>query len=157
MKSNSTTCPINLFYSYSHKDAQYRNNMETALSLLRRDNLLKDWSDQNILPGQFISKEVRKKMDEADILVFLLSPDFIASDECLKEWEYAKQLVARGKLIFRIPIILRACAWQDLLINDDIKALPNDGKPVASFDDKDTAWLQVYEGIKAVLEIVKHG
>ena len=96
-------------------------------------------------------------MDEADILVFLLSPDFIASDECMKEWEYAKQLVARGKPIFRIPIILRECAWQDLLRNDDIKALPNDGKPVATFDDKDTAWMQVYEGIKAVLEIVKHG
>ena len=151
MKSDSTSFYTNLFYSYSHKDAQYRDDMETALSWLRRDNLLKDWSDQNILPGQSISKEVRKKMDEADILVFLLSPDFIASDECMKEWEYAKQLVARGKPIFRIPIILRACAWQDLLNNDDIKALPNDGKSVASFDDKDTAWLQVYEGIKAVI------
>ena len=157
MTNNRTSFYANLFYSYSHKDAQYRDDMETALSLLRRDNLLKDWSDQNILPGQSISREVRKKMDGADILAFLLSPDFIASDECMKEWEYAKQLVARDKPIFRIPIILRACAWQDLLINDDIKALPNDGKPVASFDDKDTAWLQVYESIKAVLEIVKHG
>jgi len=64
-------------------------------------------------------------MDEADIFVFLLSPDFIASDACMEEWEYAKQLVDEGKPVFRIPIILRDCSWKDLLSNDDIKALPD--------------------------------
>ena len=61
MMSNSNTFHANLFYSYSHKDAQYRDNMETALSLLRREGLLKDWSDLNILPGQSISKEIRER------------------------------------------------------------------------------------------------
>ena len=150
MAIDRTTFYANLFYSYSHKDAQYRGDMETALSLLKRDKLLKDWSDQNILPGQTISKEIKKKMDSADIFVFLLSRDFIASDACLEEWEYAKQLAAEGRPIFRIPIILRDCTWEDLLSDDDIKALPNDANPVAS-DDEDTAWKQVYEGIKNVI------
>ena len=131
MKTDRTAFYANLFYGYSHKD--------------------KGWSDLNILPGQTISKEIRKKMDEADILVFLLSPDFIASDECIKEWKYVKQLVAEGKPIFRIPIILRDCSWKDFLSNDNIKTLPEDGKPVANFDNKDIAWQQVYEGIKAVI------
>ena len=151
MKSDDTAFYANLFYSYSHKDAQYKKDMETALSLLKRNNLLKDWSDRNILPGQTISKEIRKKMDEADIWAFLLSPNFIASDECLKEWKYAGQLAAAGKPIFRLPIILRDCSWEDFLSNDDIKALPEDGEPVANFENKDTAWKQVYEGIKAVI------
>ena len=151
MTISSNTFCANLFYSYSHKDAQYRDDMEIALSLLKRSKLLKDWSDLNILPGQTIPKEVRQKMDDANILVFLLSQDFIASDECMKEWEYAKQLTAKGKPIFRIPIILRDCPWEDLLANDNIKALPNDAKSVANFDNKDTAWMQVYHGIKAVI------
>ena len=152
MKTDGSAFYASLFYSYSHKDAKYRDDMETALSGLKREKLLKDWSDLNILPGQTISKEIRKKIDEAEILVFLLSPDFIASDECIKEWEYAKQFVAEGKSIFRIPIILRDCSWKDLLSNDDIKALPKDGRAIADFDDKkDTAWLQVYEGIKVVI------
>ena len=150
MKIDRTAFYANLFYSYSHKDAQYRDDMETALSQLKRENLLKDWSDLNILPGRPISKEIKEKMDEVDILVFLLSPDFINSDECMKEWEYAKQLSAEGKPIFRIPIILRDCSWEDLLSDDDIKALPNDANPVTS-DDEDTAWKQVYEGIKGVI------
>ena len=151
MKSDGTAFYANLFYSYSHKDAQHRDDMETALSLLKKDNLLEDWSDLNILPGETISKEIRKNMDEADILVFLLSPDFIASNECMKEWEYARQLAAEGKPIFRIPIILRDCSWKDLLSNDGIKALPKDGESVVNFDSKDTAWQQVYQGIKAVI------
>ena len=151
MKSDGTAFYANLFYSYSHKDAQYRDDMETALSLLRQQDLLKDWSDQDILSGQTISKEIREKMDEADIFVFLISPNFIASDECLKEWEYAEQLAAEGRPIFRIPIILRDCPWEDFLSDDSIKALPQDGIPVGRFRNKDTAWQQVYEGIKAVI------
>lgn len=151
MKVDGSSFYSNLFYSYSHKDSKHRNDMENALSLLKRNSLLKDWSDLNILPGQTIPKEIRKKMNEADILAFLLSPDFIASDECMKEWEYAKQLFAEGKPIFRIPIILRDCPWHDLLSDDCIKALPTDGCTVSNFTNKDTAWLQVYEGIKDVI------
>lgn len=150
MTTNSDTFHANLFYSYSHKDARYRDDMEKALSQLKRENLLQDWSDLNILPGRRISEAIRKKMDESDIFVFLLSRDFIASDACMKEWEYAKQLSTAEKPIFRIPIILRDCSWEDLLSDDDIKALPEDANSVTS-GDEDTAWRQVYEGIKNVI------
>ncbi len=90
-------------------------------------------------------------MDRSDIFVFLLSPDFINSNACKEEWKYAKQLADEGKPVFRIPIILRDCAWIDFLGDDDIKVLPNDGEPVANFDQEDTAWMQVYNGIKIVI------
>ena len=141
-----------LVYSYSHKDSLYRESMEKSLSLLERDGLLDGWSDQAILPGQQISDVVRAKLDNADIIVFLLSQDFIASDECTKEWKYATELARDNKALFRIPIIVRDCAWKELLGNDDIKALPYDGYPIAKFEDSDTAWQQVYEGLKEVVD-----
>ena len=151
MKTDRNAFHANLFYSYSHRDARYRKNMNTVLSQLRRQQLLQEWSDLNILPGQPISSKIREKMDETDIFVFLLSPDFIDSDECMKEWKHAKQLSAEGKLIFRIPIIVRDCPWKDLLHNDNPKALPEDGTAIANFDNEDTAWMQVYENIKDVI------
>ena len=151
MKTARNTFHANLFYSYSHRDDRYRQNMETALAQLREDGLLMEWSDLNILPGRSISEKIKEQMNETDIFVFLLSPDFINSTECMKEWDHAKQLSTEGKMIFRIPIILRDCSWQDLLDEDDIKALPNDGKAIANYDSEDTAWLEVYEGIKAVV------
>lgn len=130
--------------------------METALSLLEQNGLLNSWFDHKILPGQSISSKIQTQMKEADIIVFLISPDFIASTECIKEWELAKNLANGNRSLFRIPIILRECAWMDLLGSDDIKALPNDGHPVAKFDDKDTAWYQVYEGIKRVIDELRN-
>ena len=45
------------------------------------------------------------KMEQADIIVFLFSPDFIASEECTNEWNHALNLASSGKPLFRIPII----------------------------------------------------
>ena len=151
MTEHQSSLSVQLFYSYSHRDARFRNAMENSLALLKQNNLLQDWSDQQILPGKSISSEVRERMRQADIVVFLLSPDFIASDECRYEWEYAKGLGSNGKILFRIPIIVRDCPWLDFLGSDDLKALPTDGSPVAHFNDQDEAWQQVYEGIKAVV------
>ena len=155
MKTDGNTFHANLFYSYSHKDERYRSAMETALSQLKNDKLLEDWFDQKILSGQKISKEIKQKMNEADIFVFLLSPDFIGSDACIEEWEYAKQLADEGKPVSRIPILLRDCPWKDFLGNDDVKGLPNDFNPVANFDQQDSAWLEVYNGIKDVINELK--
>lgn len=125
--------------------------METALTLLQLNGLLQQWSDHKIVPGQRISATVRRQMDRADIIVFLFSPDFIGSTECRKEWDYASTLEQSGKMIFRIPIVVRDCAWKDMLGSDDVKALPNDGRPVSDFHSTDKAWMEVYEGMKAVI------
>ena len=141
-----------LFISYSHKDASYREEMETAIALLVRDKGVQMWSDRDILAGQNLSSEIQERMDYANVFVFLLSPDSIASQYCGQEWKYAAKLEKEGKKIFRIPIILRPCAWQDFMGDDNIKALPNDGKSISEFESEDVGWKQTYDGIKAVIE-----
>ena len=127
--------------------------MERALALLRNEGLLTDWSDAAVLPGQPITQTVRSNMLDADIIVFLLSQNFIASQACMAEWDLAKEL--DDHLLFRVPVIVGECAWLDLLADEDIKALPHDGVPAVSFDNRHEAWQQVYEGIKAVVEQLK--
>ena len=147
---------VNLFYSYSHRDAHHRASMERSLALLKMDGLLVDWSDESISPGRSISTGIKQNMDNADIIVFLLSPEFIASEECMKEWMSAKQLAAENPQLFRVPIIVRECAWKDLLAKDDLKALPQDGVSVSQFSNQDVAWQQVYEGIKTVVNELRN-
>ena len=144
-----------LFYSYCHKDSLHRESMEKSLALLKTQGHLHQWSDTAILPGQSISSEIRKQMDQADIMVFLFTPNFLSSEECMNEWSYAKLLSDKGKNLFRIPVIVRSCAWKDVLQGDDVLALPNDGKPVSQFNDHDVAWQQVYEGIKKVVDTLR--
>ena len=146
---------VRLFYSYCHKDNIHRKDMEIALALLKNDDLLNSWSDHDILPGENIPDKVRKAMNDADIIVFLFSQKFIASQECMKEWDYAKTLSKSGTLPYRIPIVLSNCAWSDVLGDDVIKALPNDGKAVSTFRNSDDAWQQVYMGIKKVVKTLR--
>ena len=152
MTNQKSAFHVRLFVSYSHKDTGYREDMEKALALLLQYGGVQKWSDQHILAGQSLSSEIQKHMDDSNVFVFLLSPDFIASSYCMQEWEYAAKLAADGKKISRVPIILRPCAWQDLLGDDDIKALPDDGRPVSLFESEDLGWTQVYDGIKSVVE-----
>ena len=156
MTTQRSSYVVNLFYSYSHRDSRYREAMERSLAWLRRDGLLVDGSDQSILPGRNIPTAAQDKIDNAEIVVFLLSPDFLASDECMKEWRRAEQLATEHPHQFRIPIIVRDCAWKDLLAQDNLKALPQDGVPVVGFDSQDVAWQQVYEGIKAVVDELRN-
>ena len=58
--------------------------------------------------------------------------------------------------LFRVPVIVRDCTWQDMLADDDIKALPKDGIAITNFTNRDAAWLQVYEGIKAVVNELRN-
>lgn len=144
---------LRLFYSYSHKDSRHRVKMEQSLTLLRdQDGILEDWSDQQILPGQRISQKLQEKMKNTDIFVFLLSQDFIASPECQKEWSQARQIATKRPAILLVPIILSTCSWKDIAGMSDIKALPEDGKPIKTFQDKDIAWQQIYEGLKNLID-----
>jgi len=155
MSSKSPSSRVDLFYSYSHKDVQHKENMRKTLASLKRQGLLGDWSDAQITPGQRISETIQAKLRESEIVAFLFSPDFLASDECLKEWQHAKNKETTGRLVFRVPIIVRECPWQDFLGEDDIKALPFDGKAITTYRDQDSAWKEVYEGIKSVIETIR--
>ena len=140
-----------LVYSYSHKDTRYREAMERTLATLRTEGLMREWSDARILPGESISSKIRENLDEADIVVFLLSNHFLASDECLKEWRSASE----NPLTVCVPIVLEPCPWKDLSDLADIKALPTDAKPVTKYRPQAQAWKVVHDGIRGVIQLVR--
>jgi TIR domain-containing protein len=145
---------INLFYSYSHADEGHRIDMEKYLTLLRREGVLKEWYDRKILPGQKITEVIHQQLIKADIIIFLVSIDFLNSDSCHEEWELAKSLAKVSKKSL-ISIIVRDCPWSDFDNMSDYLVLPTDGKSVSSFSEKDSAWSYVYSGIKAVVEDIR--
>jgi hypothetical protein len=145
---------VNLFYSYCHADENHRKEMEKYLTLLRKEGILKEWCDRKILPGQKITEVIHQQLSKAEIIVFLVSIDFLNSAACQEEWELAKSL-AKVSNKSLISIILRECPWLEFDDMGDYLALPTDGKSVSSFADKDAAWNNVYSGIKAVVENIR--
>jgi TIR domain len=120
---------ISLFYSYSHRDEVLRGELEAHLSFLRRSKLIAEWHDRMIGAGEEWKGQIDRQLAEADIILLLVSADFIASDYCWGE-EMTKAL-ARHQLgeARVIPVILRSCRWQKTPLGS-LQAVPRDGKPV---------------------------
>ncbi len=72
--------PIKLFYSYADKDESLLKEMDKHLSMLKRDGMISEWYNRRISAGQERKDEIDKHLDEADIVLLLVSADFIASD-----------------------------------------------------------------------------
>jgi internalin A len=145
-----TESPLRLFYSYSHKDEDHQADLEIHLSLLRRKGLLETWSDRKITPGQEWAGEIDKALERANIILLLISSDFIASNYCY-DIEMKRALKRHNAKEARvIPIIVRDCDWNIEPLRK-LKALPKDAKPIKLWPDKDTAWKNVATGISSVI------
>jgi TIR domain-containing protein len=71
-----------LFFSYAHADEDLRDQLETHLSGLRRQGIISSWHDRRIIAGTDIGHAIDSHIDTADIVLLLVSPNFIASDYC---------------------------------------------------------------------------
>jgi len=144
--------PLQLFYSYSHRDESLRDELETRLKLLERNGLIQSWHDRRITPGIEWQKELDQKLEQADIILLLVSPDFIASDYCYEiEMTRALQRHKTGEAIV-IPILLRSGVDLNSSSFSHLQALPTDLKPVTKWSDRDDAWHNVEQGIKHVIQ-----
>src|SRR5437660_9264039 len=74
--------PLNVFYSYAHKDAKLRDELGKHLVPLKRHGFIVDWYDRDISAGKEWEKEIDDHLNTAHIILLLISPDFLASDCC---------------------------------------------------------------------------
>lgn len=143
--------PIGLFYSYSHRDENLRDQLEVHLSLLKRQGLIRSWHDRRITPSRAWEGEINSQMDKAQIILLLVSPDFIASDYIYDvELKRAMERHEKGEARV-IPVILRPGDLQDAPFRK-LQALPKDAKPVTSWASTDEAFADVARGIRRVVE-----
>jgi hypothetical protein len=76
------TRSLEIFYSYAHEDERLRKALDKQLSLLKREGLITAWYDHKITAGKEWESEILTHLDSAQIILLLISPDFIASDYC---------------------------------------------------------------------------
>lgn len=104
--------PKKIFVSYSHNNTVWLGKIKSHLSGLRRKNLIKDWTDQEIQAGEKWNEKIIDELKKADIVILLLSADFIASDYI---WDIElKKVLDNRKTI--IPVYIESC---------DLGAIPN--------------------------------
>ncbi|MCB2185519.1 MAG: toll/interleukin-1 receptor domain-containing protein [Deltaproteobacteria bacterium] len=139
---------VKLFFSYSHEDEDLRNKLETHLALLKREKLLSVWHDRRITAGSEFDTEISSNLESSDIILLLVSADFIASEYCYnREMTRAIQKHQDGSAVV-IPVILRPCDWTSAPFGH-LMATPKDGKAVLMFANQDEAFSIIVKDIRA--------
>jgi hypothetical protein len=140
-----------VFFSYSHADEALRDQLEKQLSLLKRQGIIETWHDRRIGAGHDFAREIDGHIETDDIILLLVSADFLDSDYCYeKEMMRAMTRHDAGEAIV-IPVILRACDWHGAPFGK-LNASPPDGKPVTQFADRDQALLEVAKAVRSAAQ-----
>lgn len=136
-----------VFFSYSHADEDLRDQLEKQLAMLKRQGVIETWHDRRIGAGQELAQVIDNHINTDDIILLLVSQDFISSDYCYNiEMKRALERHEAGEAIV-IPVILRACEWTYAPFGK-LMATPTDGKPVTQWPDRDEAFLRVARAVR---------
>lgn len=140
-----------VFFSYSHKDEGLRDQLETHLALLKNQGLIDAWYDRRIVAGSDVDDSIFEKLETADIILLLVSSDFLSSTYCYSR-EMQRAMERHDAEEARvIPVILRHCDWHGAPFGK-LMAAPRDGKPVTSWPDRDEALADVAKQIRKAVE-----
>ncbi|WP_144636058.1 toll/interleukin-1 receptor domain-containing protein [Bordetella genomosp. 13] len=136
-----------LFFSYCHVDEALRDRLEVHLSLLKREGLVEAWHDRRIVAGSDLDNSISAELERADVVLLLVSADFIASNYCYSvEMERAMERHRNGEARV-IPVILRSCDWHNAPFGK-LLAVPKDGRAVESWPSQDEALTDVAKAIR---------
>jgi predicted ATPase len=140
-----------IFISYSHADEAQAKRILIHLDPLRRDGTIEMWHDRRIKPGEDWREVVDTEMEAADVALFLVSPDFLASEFC-QDVEVS-HLLSRHQTaeLLIIPIIIDYCDWANIVWLQKTQVLPTDGKPVCSFRPQSRALTQICQELRRIV------
>lgn len=149
-----------VFISYSHKDEAWKDLLVPHLRALEMAGLdMQVWHDRRINGGDKWYPEIQAAIESSTVAVLLISPDFLASEFCVKEEVPALIRRQEQKDMLLIPVLVRACPWKAHRWLRDRQMIPRDGQCVA-IDHAgalaDAVWTQVAEQVQTHLEQSAH-
>lgn len=145
--------PARIFISYSHQDDALRERLRTHLSQLERDGLVEAWDDRAIPAGDAWADAIDQRLEQADVVLLLVSADFIRSEYCYRK-EMGRALARNADKSDRaivIPVILHDCDWQTAPFAK-LQALPRDAKPVEDYKSEAVYFAAVAKGLRKRIE-----
>ena len=141
---------VKIFFCYAHEDEDLLNKLKRHLWPLQRQGLIAVWHDRDISAGSEWEREISQHLNAAQIILLLVSPDFMYSEYCYGvEMKRTLERHDRGEVRAN-PVVLRHIYWQGIL--GTLQALPTNAKPVRSWSDIDEALYDVTEGIRKVIK-----
>ena len=145
---------LKVFVSYAHEDEGLWKELDKHLGVLKHENLIEAWWDGQISPSSNWSEEIARRLEEADLILLLVSSDFLNSTYCYtNEMRRAIDRHEAGTAGV-VPIILRPCLWRPAPFAK-LQVLPRGARPVTSCakgNKRDAVWAELATSIHQTAE-----
>lgn len=147
----SGTIRDQVFISYSHKDKEWMESLLTHLKPLIRTGGVKAWADTQIRRGSQWFDEIQNALSTTKVAVFLVTPDFLASD-FIWDNELSPLLAdAERSLVTILWVPVRASNVEETSLSK-YQAASNPAKPLATMKaEQDQAWVEISKAIRDAL------
>lgn len=140
-----------VFFSYSHADESYRDELEKHLAVLKRQGIIDTWHDRRIAAGDDLHGKIDQELERANVVLLLVTSNFLASDYCY-DVELARALQRhRAGEAKVIPVIVHPCDWKNSPLGF-LRATPQDGRPISKFPNVHDGYHQVVEDLRNALD-----
>ncbi|MBD2410098.1 hypothetical protein FACHB389_08860 [Nostoc calcicola FACHB-389] len=154
----TSTKTIKLFFAHSSSrdDEKLRVKLESHLSSLQPLRVSINWHKSQTLPGRDWKQESYQHLNTSEVIVLLVSPDFLAADDCMKITRRAMERQSAGKATV-IPVKLRPIDnWQATPFGH-LQCLPYNGEPITSrfWPRQDDAFVNIVEKIREEVEKIQ--
>jgi hypothetical protein len=163
-KQANGTGPIEVFISYAEDDERFKKQLEAHLTPLKREGIIRPWHSQQAQVGQAQGRkqEIANHIDSAQIILLLMSPSFLASDQLYDdEMTRAIKRQESGDAVRVIRITVRHIdsGNPDDLDSPDktplqklqkLQGLPRNGRPIEAWRSTDEAWAMIAQEIRQV-------
>ena len=148
--------PVQGFLSYAHLDKDWRERIQKSLSRLELEGELDLWFDGRLTPGDSFREVIEEKVTDAQLILLLVSENFLASrfsyEEELRR-ALAKQQGGTAKVV---PILLRKCDWKNSWFAG-LQVLPSNARPLEEWESIHEGLLNIAQGITvAVRELAEN-
>lgn len=138
---------ILLLYDDNTADTEWAERCYNYLISVTKNSHITIWYEKLLLAGEEREAFIQKHLKRADVLLLLLSADFLAADNAESFMQQALQQAGRGAKIFNV--LLRKCHWQISPVAT-LPTLPLNQRAIVS------EWSSPDEAIYTVVEELKY-
>lgn len=152
MSEPTTRAPKRIVVIFASQDRGAYQALIKQLSNLKRQQLIETWSEEELRSGQLIEPQLSDNLREADIILILISPDYVASDEKYEQLLSAIALHER-KGTHLVPILVRPTEQKNAPYAQ-FQMLPRDQTAVSDAKGRaeDRVWHTIATALRHLIE-----
>jgi internalin A len=148
--------PLRVFFSYSHKDEEYRDQLDVHFAMLRNRGLVETWHDRKIIPGEEWDDTIKQQLQEADLVLLMISADFLHSNYIMnEELKILRERHQRGDHFYTIPIFTRECdteGFEFLKYQGAQQDKQSEMPWIAAATNRDAVYTEIVKRVKLAME-----